>query len=233
VCLEKLESDILNNLIIKPIFYYRFVDNIALAAPCTYVDNLLRMFNSFHPRLKFMMEIGGNTLNFLDLILIKKDNYLLFNWFHKPIFSSRFLNYNSQHLFTHKKGTIISLVDRVITLSHPDFHKENFDSIIKILIDNGYLRDLIFSTIRKRLYLKFNHSKQKKHSQIINIHTSEREIYFTIPYFSFIANKFIQYFKNISFCKLAFTCYNKFNKYIKIHKDPLSVASHANVTHRM
>jgi len=33
------------------------------------------------------MEIGGNTLNFLDLSLIKKDDYLIFNWFHKPTFS--------------------------------------------------------------------------------------------------------------------------------------------------
>jgi len=82
---------------------------------------------------------------------------------------------------------IISLVDRVITLSHPDFHKENFDSIVKILINNGYPLDLIFSTIRKRFYFKFNHSKQKKHSQTINVHTPARKIYFTIPYFSFIA----------------------------------------------
>jgi len=30
--LQKLESDILNKFIIKPIFYYRFVDDIALSA---------------------------------------------------------------------------------------------------------------------------------------------------------------------------------------------------------
>jgi len=162
--------------------------------------------------------MGGNTLNFLDLTLIKKDNYLIFNWFHKPTFSGRFLNYNSHHPFTHKKGTIISLIDRVITLSHPEFHKENFDYSIKILIDNGYPLDLIFSTIRKRLYLKFNHSIHKKHSQTINIHTSKREIYFTMPYFSFIAKKFIQYFKNICFYKLLLAITNSTNllKHTKI-----------------
>jgi len=93
----------LNKSPIKPIFYYRYVDDIVLSAPHTCLEDLLHMFNSFYPRLKFTMEIGGNTLNFLDLSMIKKDDFLIFNWFHKPTFSGRFLNYNSQYPFTHKK----------------------------------------------------------------------------------------------------------------------------------
>jgi len=134
LALQKLENNILDKLIIKPIFYYRFVDDIALAAPHTSLDDLLHTFNSFHPRLRFTMEVGGNSLNFLDLSLIKSEGYLIFDWFQKPTFSGRFLNYNSQHPFIHKKGTIISLTDRVINLSHPGFHKKNFDLIIKVLI---------------------------------------------------------------------------------------------------
>jgi len=64
--LQKLKSDILNKFTIKPIFYYRFVDDSALSAPCTCLKDLLHMFNFFHPRLRFTMEVGG-TLNFLDL----------------------------------------------------------------------------------------------------------------------------------------------------------------------
>jgi len=202
------------------------VDDIAFSAPYTCLKDLLHMFNSIHYRLKFTMKIEGNTLNFLDFSLITKDDYLIFNWFHKPTFSGRFLNYNSQ------QSTIISLIDRVIMLSHPEFHKKNFNFIIKILMDNGYSLDLIFSTNRKRLFFRFNHLKPQKHSQIINVHTSPREIYFTIPYISSIA-KFIQYFKNVFFCKLAFTCYNKLNKFIKVHKDPLPVASCPNVVYEI
>jgi len=65
------------------------------------------------------------------------------------------------------------------------------------------------------------------------VHTSPREIYFTILYISSIAKNFIQYFKNISFCKLAFICYNKFNKFIKVHNDPLLVASRPNVVYKI
>jgi len=77
--LQKLESDILDKFSIKQIFYYIYVDDIALSAPHTCLEHLLLMFNSFHPRLKFTMEIGDNTLNFLDLLLIKKDDFLIFN----------------------------------------------------------------------------------------------------------------------------------------------------------
>jgi len=105
--LQKLETDVLNNLPIKPIFYFRFVDDIALSTTYTFLNDLLHKFNSYHPRLKFTLEIGDNSLNFLDLTLIKQENHLIFDWFQKPTFSGRFLNYFSQHPFTQKKGVII------------------------------------------------------------------------------------------------------------------------------
>jgi len=58
--LQELENNILEKLTIKPIFYYRFVDDIALAAPYSALDDLLHTFNLFHPRLRFTMEVGGN-----------------------------------------------------------------------------------------------------------------------------------------------------------------------------
>jgi len=233
LALQKLETSILGELVIKPKFYYRFVDDIALAAPYTSLDNLLHTFNSFHPRLSFTMEVGGNTLNFLDVSLLKRDGYLIFDWFQKPTFSGRFLNYNSQHPCTHKKGTIISLIDRVIMLSHPEFHKKNFDLIIKVLIDNGYPLKLIFTNIKKRLLQKFAHQDPYVPKQSNNSDNHSIEPYFTVPYILPIAKKFMQYFKNISFCKLAFTCYNKLNKYIKVHKDPLPLTSRPNVVYKI
>jgi len=158
--LQKLESQTISKLPFKLDFYYRYVDDIALSAPLSGLDDLLDTFNSFHPRLKFTMEIGGDKLNFLDVTLIKKDDRLHSNWYRKPTFSGRFLNFHS-YPFAHKKGTVLSLIDRVISLSHPEFHNENFDLVIKTLVDNSYPLDLIFSTIRKRLHSRI---QQKNHN---------------------------------------------------------------------
>jgi len=115
-------------------------------------------------------------------------------------------------------------------LSHPSFHKNNFDLIIKILINNGYPLDLIFNTIRRRLHA-FILSKKGTISK--GKEENPRVPYFTFPYVSCIYKKFIQYFKNITFSKLAFSCYNKLSKFIKVHKDVLSLSSRSNVVYRI
>jgi len=174
------------------------------------------------------MSGEGDTLSFLDLTIIKKNNALTFDWYRKS-FSGRFLNFHSHHPFSHKRGTIYSLIDRVIQLSHPVFHKNNFDHIIGTLLDNGYPLDLIFSSIRRRLYTRShtNRSKDRKETE------KQSPLYFTIPYVPCIANKFIQFFKKITFCKLAFSCYNKLNRFIKVHKDVLPISSLSNVVYQI
>jgi len=230
--LQRLESTILSDITYKPTFYYRYVDDIALAVPISQLNGLLAKFNSFHHRIEFTMEMErkGDRLNFLDLTIIKQGNTLVFDWFRKPTFSGRFLNFYSHHPFTHKRGTMYSLIDRVFRLSHPEFHEKNFDLIIKILLDNGYPLDLIFSSIRRRLHtLIYSNKKITSNEKEDN----SRLPYFTIPYVFCIAKKFIQFFKNITFSKLAFTCFNKLSKFIKVHKDVLPVLSRSNVVYKI
>ncbi|KYN29720.1 hypothetical protein ALC57_00983 [Trachymyrmex cornetzi] len=118
------------------------------------------------------MERGDNSLNFLDVTLIRKDDYLMYDWYHKPSFSARYLNYFSCHQRCHKMGIIMSLIDRVLLLSHPTFHEKNFKFIINILLTNGYPLKLIFESIRKRLHTKFRllKTRVKEHRNHINHH---------------------------------------------------------------
>jgi len=46
------------------------VNDIALTAPNTHFDELLKETNSFHS--KFIIEIGSEVLNFLELTLINR-----------------------------------------------------------------------------------------------------------------------------------------------------------------
>jgi len=233
--LQRLELSVLNSLSFRVGFFYRYVDDIALSVPLSELYGLLGKFNSFHPRLRFTIEtsVGGDRLNFLDLSIIKKDNGFVFDWFRKPTFSGRFLNFHSHHPFIHKRGTVYSLIDRVVRLSHPQFHKNNFDLVIKVLLDNGYPLELIFSSIRRRLNT-ISHSISKRS----NINVTEKEKtssqpYFVIPYVSHISERFIQYFKNISFSTLAFSCVNKLKKFIRVHKDTLPIFSRSSVVYKI
>lgn len=87
----------------------------------------------------------------MDVSIIVNQYHLEFDWYRKPTFSGRFLNFFSQHPLIHKKYIIIGLTDRIYKLSHPRFHEKNFTLIIHILLKNGYPIELIFNTITNRI----------------------------------------------------------------------------------
>jgi len=78
--LQNLELHTLDKLSLISPFYVRYVDDIALAAPYNLFNELLDIFNSFHSRLNFTMEIGGPQLNFFELTIINKNGFMIFNW---------------------------------------------------------------------------------------------------------------------------------------------------------
>jgi len=90
------------------------MDDIAMVAPHTYINELLNKFNAFHPKLKFTMEIGGTLLNFLEVSIINKNRQLMFDWYHKPTFSGRLLNYHSKHPMMRKKTNHILSINKRI-----------------------------------------------------------------------------------------------------------------------
>jgi len=128
--LQDLELVAIDNLTFPIPFYYRYVDDIILAAPSNALDTLLRTFNSQHSRLQFTMEIEkDNKISFLDLTFINDEGTIIFDLYKKPTFSGRYLNYRSHHPLNHKKGIIYGLTDKIINLSHPRFHEKNFTDI--------------------------------------------------------------------------------------------------------
>jgi len=100
-----------------------YIDDIVLALSFENIDNIiLTIFNSLYTRLQFTMEISfDNRLNFLDTTLIIDSHRIIFDTYHKTVFSGRFLIFHSNHPLCHKRGTIISFVDKIFLLSHPRF----------------------------------------------------------------------------------------------------------------
>ena len=81
----------------------------------------------------------------------------------------------------HKRGIIIGQFDRIMFLSHPKYHKKNIESMINVLLINGYLLNIIFSTIRD---LK-NWRVERIYDNNIDNDDSfdhDRKKFFSIPY---------------------------------------------------
>jgi len=103
VVMQELETTVLSSVNFPISIHYRYVDDILMAVPYDKIDYIFNAFNNFHPRLQFTLEIGGNKINFLDTTIYLDQNRLKIDWYHKPTFSGRFLNYWSQHPLSHKK----------------------------------------------------------------------------------------------------------------------------------
>jgi len=120
---------------------------------------------------------------------------LLFNWYQKSIFSSRFVNFYSKHVISQKRGIIFNLIDReLLLLSDTQYHYDNL--IINTMLDNDYSLKFIFDTIRNRIKsiqrekaLPYNDSKK----------SDERNntFWFTVPFITKATEKFKQLNKKI------------------------------------
>ena len=132
-------------------FYFRYLDDICTAVVPSKIDSVLEKYNSFHQRLQFTSEVEGDKINFLDVTISINENGFGFDWYRKPTFSGRFLNFNPNHPMAQKRGTILLLVDRAFLLSDFKFHTQNLTFIINILLDNDYPLTFIFDTVNQRI----------------------------------------------------------------------------------
>jgi len=113
-----------------------------------------------------MLEIGGDRISFLDTTIIKNNNKLIFDSYHKPIYSGRYLSFFSRHPLCQKKGTIIELVDKMFMLSHPSFHQKfgtNYQNFIdeNLIEENDYPLNFMFKTISNRIRHLITNSNNK------------------------------------------------------------------------
>jgi len=222
--MRDLEEQVLNSLDVRPALYFRYVDDIILAVPHDEIDFILSNFNGYHDRLKFTLETEVNhRLNFLDVTLIRENSKIITDWFHKKTFSGRFLSFLSNHPICHKIGTIYSLVDHAIKLSHPSLQEKNLRLCVKLLLDNGYPLELIFNKINSRLKKLFVH-RSGTLSDETNADTNEEKKILVFPYVNPLSDFILS---NIDSSKtiVGFRCLNKLSRFINVHKDidrPLS-----------
>ena len=73
IFMVELESSIIPTLNDQIKLWKRFVDDTYCFAKCEYTNNILSTLNSFHPNIKFTIEIEkDDAIPFLDVLILKK-----------------------------------------------------------------------------------------------------------------------------------------------------------------
>ncbi|KYN29879.1 hypothetical protein ALC57_00670, partial [Trachymyrmex cornetzi] len=172
-------------------------------------------------------------LEFLDTTIIISNKKFVFDWYRKPTFSGRFLNFHSNHPIAQKKGTIFSLVDRAFLLSDFTLHKKNLTFIINILLDNDYTLTFIFNTVNQRIKnLLKTKNKCVLHEDLVNnARTNESASWLTVPFIPLHTEKFKRL--NCNDIRVLFRSPNKIGKYIKVQKDKCPPTSKRNVVYKI
>lgn len=117
----------------------KYVDDLLLIIDKHHINEVLEVFNGFHPSIKFTHEVEvERSIAYLDLKLAREADRITFDWFYKPINSGRLLNYVSHHPFHLKLNVAKSLFRRVLSLSDRKHHHKNMVIVEELLRKNNY-----------------------------------------------------------------------------------------------
>lgn len=122
-----------------------FVDDTLVAIPRGNQQIFLTALNSFHPQMKFTFEEEdeNQSINFLNLTIIRICNRLFTRWYRKDFASGRLVNFFSSHKRTTVLGTAEAFIKTVISLSDPFFFKANKEIVADTLRDNSFPESVI------------------------------------------------------------------------------------------
>uniref|UniRef100_A0A1B0D7A5 Helix-turn-helix domain-containing protein n=1 Tax=Phlebotomus papatasi TaxID=29031 RepID=A0A1B0D7A5_PHLPP len=169
-------SKILEKVPVRVICLTKYVDDIFCLVPHDKVTDTLALFNEYHPKLQFTVEVereGG--LPYLDTFVIRKPANLETMWYKKPIASDRMLNFHSQHPLRQKIGTAIGLINRVdkLTTNNKEQVKDIVFSKLRV---NGFPPKLINVLWNRQI------GRQVAHNTSQNMQANTEVMYKSITY---------------------------------------------------
>lgn len=150
----------INNFHIKPILYFRYLDDIFFLWPgdLTSLKEFEIYLNTIIPDIKVTLDFSETEINFLDTTVYKKDNTLQTRVFFKPTDTHQLLQTDSFHPRHTFKGILRSQLIRYKRISSC---KLDYDKTCKVL----------FASLKHRGY---NHSEMRKQQSEIWFHFKEK-----------------------------------------------------------
>ncbi|XP_055852385.1 uncharacterized protein LOC129916440 [Episyrphus balteatus] len=144
IVMEALLDEVFENIQDKPKIITKYVDDIFIILKSSHVNSTLTALNSFHPKIQFTVEYENNgELPYLDVMVIRKNNQLIFDWYKKPTSSGRLINYNSKQPNQVIINTAKKFIKRVLDISDIVFRQKNIKIIMDTLISNSFPLNII------------------------------------------------------------------------------------------
>ena len=135
---SKLESDLLERALTKPIFWRRFIDNIFFV----WTEGEERLMNSFHDTIKFTFSWLSEQVNFLDVNVVLSDGIVSTDLYSKPTDKHQYLFHTSCHPNSCKKGIPFGQALRICRIcSMNAFFEKQARELCNYLVKRGYNRD--------------------------------------------------------------------------------------------
>jgi hypothetical protein len=138
------------------ILYGRYIDDVIYVRPENSQitnDELLNVFNSIEPEIKFTMEntIDGE-LPFLDCKLMVNTNKIEYKWYIKALHSGNLLNYHSHVPMRMKHDFIMGRFLCVLRRSSNDrYSTESVEKLTKLLENNEFPENMIRQNLRRAI----------------------------------------------------------------------------------
>ncbi|XP_062705197.1 uncharacterized protein LOC134287419 [Aedes albopictus] len=215
----------------------KYVDDLMLVIPADRLQQVLDIFNSYHPSIQFTFEVETDgRLPYLDMTLVRQeDDTIRTEWYMKAIASGRLLNFSSLHPLTQKINTIKNVIDRVNRLSTNWDEEKKREVIAQILQTNDYPRNLINRFLNRTHWTSTHTITADDHTtEEHTIGPPQAKIYRSLPYIPSLTPKISQILRHdypsVIICPRSVHTIR--DLYTRI-KDPIPMDHHHNVVYRI
>ena len=168
-------------------YWARYVDDILMVWTGTnrQVDLLLSEMNAMNESIKFTVEKGNETINYLDLTLTLNNNRIEYKIYRKPTHTDTIIPNDSYHHPRHKLAALQNYCHRAISVLKNNEEKRKEIEIVKQIAEaNGYHRGVVEGVFRKM------ETKKGTHDSTVRRYSG------SIPYIGKYTNKVIKAFNS-------------------------------------
>ncbi|XP_028407835.1 uncharacterized protein LOC114530413 [Dendronephthya gigantea] len=160
--MEDVEQRALASSPVKPLFWKRYVDDVASAVNKNEIDNLLKHLNSIEPSIQFTVERESEgKLAFLDTYVHRNiEGQLETDVYRKPTHTDKYLSFYSHHPKSHKKSVAKTLFQRAESLPSNRVARDNErDYVLSVLRENNYPRNFLNDCLKSPVSTRCNPSE--------------------------------------------------------------------------